>query len=131
MTTVDLSYSAADSTFVEVWQTESTAEAVTQAQASAFSLPLGEFLLVGPIVTGWKIAQPLPIILEQDEDGSYLTSDDLFGVYGEGSTPTEAVEDYLVSLIDYYQLLGSRVDDTSFAHAMFARLQRYVSKLAE
>jgi hypothetical protein len=126
-----LSYSSADSTVMEVWETETTTQPITEAQASAFSFPLGQFLLVGIIGPGWQILQPLLITLEQDEDGSYLASEDLFGVYGEGSTPSEAVEDYLVSLIDYYQLIGTRVDDTSFARTMFARLQRYVSRIPQ
>ena len=59
------------------------------------------------IALGWRITQLLRVNLEQDEDGCYLVSDNVSVVYGIGDTRFEAEQDYIVSLIEYYQLLIS------------------------
>ncbi len=42
--------------------------------------------------------------LEQDENGDFILSDDLFLVYGYGKTKEEAKKDYFISLIEYCQI---------------------------
>jgi hypothetical protein len=56
------------------------------------------------------------LTLQQDDDGYYLVSDDRSIVFGEGTTPVEAFEDYTACLIEYYQLLESI---TSAAEGVF------------
>lgn len=56
----------------------------------------------------WQLVEPLQIVHEQDEDGCYVVSDGISVVYGVGDTLFEAQQDYLVSLIEYCQLLAAR-----------------------
>lgn len=53
----------------------------------------------------------LLITLEQDEDGLYLASDDQFAVYGDGETLAEALKDYIVSLIEYFEILAAHATE--------------------
>lgn len=82
--------------------------------------------LAGVIAPGWQMAQPFLVTLEQDEDGSYLISDEEFAVYGDGDTPFEALQDYIISLIDYYELLAVRAKGDPAAEAQFNHLQTYL-----
>jgi len=43
------------------------------------------------------------INIEMDDDGSYIVSDDIFGVYGNGKSVSESKRDYVSSLIEYYE----------------------------
>ncbi|MCZ7569917.1 MAG: hypothetical protein M5U01_15220 [Ardenticatenaceae bacterium] len=84
-------------------------------------------LLPGPIAPGWNLVQLLAVALEQDDDGYYIASDDLFVVYGEGETQTDALQDYIVSLIEYYQLLAAEAaPDNPPVLAQFHHLRRYL-----
>jgi hypothetical protein len=48
--------------------------------------------------------------LTQDENGNYIISEDKTTVYGYGDTPVEALCDYIISLIEYAQILLSRTE---------------------
>ena len=87
-------------------------------------------LLLGDIAPGWRITQPLWVNFEQDDDGSYIMSDTVSVVYGVGDTPFQAKEDYIASLIEYYQLLASRASDPQ-TRSQFHRLRRYLRPIEE
>jgi hypothetical protein len=90
-------------------------------------LPVEQFFLSGKVIPRWEILQPLLLIVERDHDGTYLISDDLFGVYGDGMSISEALRDYVVSLGDYYEILSARAEgENSLIREQFSRLQRYV-----
>lgn len=82
--------------------------------------------LLGVIAPDWMVIQPLMITFERDEDGYCIASDDAFLVYGYGSTAPAALDDYVVSLIDYYELLWARAGDDPHTWALFQRLRSYV-----
>jgi len=88
-------------------------------------------LLSGEIAPGWKIIEPLLVTIEQDEDGSYVVSEDLFAVYGVGDTPSDALRDYTVSLTDYYDLVSAQAKGDGPTQSLFHRLQQYVQKAIE
>lgn len=54
-------------------------------------------------------------------------SDALFSVYGDGDTEASARQDYVTSLIEYYQLIEGRAHDV-FTQALFQKLQRYLRR---
>ena len=55
---------------------------------------------------GVTFLQPLNVFVEQEEaDGTFIISDDVFLVFGEGETLEAALRDYLVSLVEDYQLI--------------------------
>jgi hypothetical protein len=70
--------------------------------------------LIGEIAPGWKLIQPLPVLIQQDEDGEYLVTDEVFHVYGEGATSDAAQQDYIQSLVEYHALISSYDDDLVF-----------------
>ena len=85
------------------------------------------FCLEGLIAPHWELVRPLEVRLEADEEGSFVVSDDLFLVYGEGATRLDAIKDYMESLIDYYQLMEVRaVKADAPTQAAFRKLQAYL-----
>lgn len=97
-------------------------------ELSSFSnLPLPmSFPLQGTIAPGWEVVKRLLVTLEKDEDDGYIVSEDKFAVYGVGDTPTEATQDYIVSLIEYYQLLASKAESNQATKELFSYLQLYL-----
>jgi predicted RNase H-like HicB family nuclease len=99
---------------------------IVPSTTSSF-LPMEQFFLSGKIIPRWEIIQPLLLTAERDEDGSYLISDDFFGVYGDGSSISEALTDYMISLGDYYEILSVKAtEDDNLVKEQFYRLQRYL-----
>lgn len=83
--------------------------------------------LSGEIAPGWRILQPLYVLVEQDRDGSYVISDDIFLVYGAGETATDARDDYVQSLIEYYHILAdAAAPDDPTDQAQLRLLRQYV-----
>jgi len=85
---------------------------------------LPQFFLVGEIVPGWEVIQPIALDIQHDEDGSVLVSDDSFYTYGCGETVQAATHDYAVSLSEYYKILSSHDDRPS--QALFNLLRQYL-----
>jgi hypothetical protein len=96
------------------------------ADVSEQSSSLSKYL-VGRIAEGWELVQPLPVRSEWDGD-LHIVSDSLFSVYGDGDTEGTAQEDYVTSLIEYYQLLGSQPDNV-FTRALLQKLRRYLQRV--
>jgi hypothetical protein len=85
--------------------------------------------LSGSVAPGWTVVKPLTLTWEQDADGYYVLSDGLFGVYGDGDTSEKAQQDYITSLIDYYQLLAARAaEDDPLTCAQFDHLRQYLQR---
>jgi hypothetical protein len=102
---------------------------VAEQEQLAIDLPTSlQVSLMGEIAPGWEIIQLLLVTIEQDEDGCYIASDDEFTVYGDGDTPDEALQDYVVSLIDYYELLAVRARDN---RELLHHLQKYLNPVAK
>ena len=83
-------------------------------------------VLCGRLAPGWRLRCPLEIRIETEEDGTYIASDDVFAVYGNGESRQKAIEDYKLSLIDYYQLLADRAREDAPTLELFRRLQGYM-----
>jgi hypothetical protein len=85
--------------------------------------------LFGEIAPGWFIRTPIHILTECDDDGSFIVSDDTFAVYGTGNTPSQARQDYIVSLVEYYELVSDHARDDPHTRSLLKRLQHYVQKV--
>lgn len=121
------SFTSVTSPVLRLFQTD--ASQVNTNADSSFSdivLPEKEVILFGQIVSGWKIIQPLTITIEQFND-LFIANEDVFGVYGDGDTEFEALEDYKSSLIDYYQLFEHRAQDDKEDQLLFNHLKLYIS----
>jgi hypothetical protein len=72
----------------------------------------------------WGLVRPIDLSLDRESDGSYIVSDDIFNIAGEGVTAVDAVRDYYASLIEYYQLLSAHDDEPT--KALHSSLRRYL-----
>jgi hypothetical protein len=88
-------------------------------------------VLVGSIAPGWTVIQPIPLTLHRESDGYCVISDDLFTVYGDARTPGEALEDYIVALIEYYELLAESAENHPPTQTLFHHLRQYLRTAAE
>lgn len=67
------------------------------------------------------------IKLERSEDGTFVVSDYHSVVYGIGDTPNEARADYVISLIEYYELVSARAGPANEPNSqLLRRLQRFL-----
>jgi hypothetical protein len=82
--------------------------------------------LVGRIHPNLFLVQPLQINIEIDEDETYVVSDDLFLVYGSGKNQSEAVKDYVQSLVEFYQIIEKNAVSNSFDNQLLTHLQTYI-----
>jgi hypothetical protein len=81
-----------------------------------------------PNVPGWEFHQPVRVLVEVDDDGTYVVSDDIFAQYGEGSTAAEALNDYAQSLGEYLDLIESRAKDHKPNALLIQRFRSMVTK---
>lgn len=84
--------------------------------------------LMGEIAPSWMLIRSILVELDQDEDGSYIMSNTQFGIYGCGDTVFEAQQDFIITLIDYYQLLAERAEREPLTRIEFLRLQLYIDR---
>lgn len=94
-----------------------------------FPIPKVNFVqiyLVGEIPGNLVVLQPLQVNIEQDEDGAYVASDDLFLVYGDGDDRYSAIKDYALSLVEFYRLLEKGSATNIFDKKLFDYLQTYL-----
>jgi len=85
-------------------------------------------VVIGSISERWILKRPLRIVIEIDDDGTYVVSDDEFGLYGEGASREEAVLDFRVSLIEYIELLEARAKDHKPTAVLFRSLGSIVTR---
>src|SRR5882724_12321289 len=93
------------------------------------SEPLGPFVpcqivLLGNMMPRWSFLQPLTLTITRDDDQQFIASDAIFYMYGLGSSPSDAVRDYLKVISEYYQHLSGDHDEPSMA--LFEYLQAYM-----
>ncbi len=98
-------------------------------RAPQFTL-LGRLNSIAPSCDpSWRLHNGLIVDIEIDDNGEFIVSDDVFLVYGTGQTQFVAIQDYLVSLVEYYRLVESSLED-SYDRAEFQRLQVYLTHTA-
>jgi len=84
--------------------------------------------LYGIISNEYTIVQPLQITIEQDDNDSFVVSDDIFLVYGDGNTKQEAIKEYVESLIEYFQLVENGAASNHFDKMLLSELQSYIQR---
>ena len=96
------------------------------ARTSTVSFP-SQVALVGEISDQFRLVHPIAVNIEHDDEGKIIVSDDVFHMYGEGVTRQLALEDYVSSLAEYYDLLKSQEDASSVD--LFLYLQSYLQPI--
>jgi hypothetical protein len=85
-------------------------------------------VLVHLDVWGWKLVRPVKLTIEVDEDGTHIASDEEFAQYGEGSSIDRAIDDYVSSLLEYYEVLEARATNHKATAELLRRLRSVVTK---
>jgi hypothetical protein len=81
-------------------------------------------MFYGNVAHGWVINQPVPLILERDEDGSFILSEDVFHIYGSGDSIDAAKEDFVVALVEYYEILKSYAHEDEASRAALEKFSQ-------
>lgn len=95
------------------------------SDSSPVELSEQEIFLTGKIHPEWKIVQPLAVTIEHSDD-LFIASDEIFGIYGDGDSIQNALEDYKLSLIDYFQILEASIPKDEHDQNLFDHLKLYV-----
>lgn len=82
--------------------------------------------LLGEIDEGYEFIQPLQISIEIEDDSSFVISDDIFLVYGIGDNLEDAIEDYINSFKEYYNLVKKSAQNNEYDKKTFQYLQSYL-----
>ena len=82
------------------------------------------FLFSGEIKEGWVIRQPISLQLERDEDSAYIISEETFNIYGQGPSIGDAQEDFIVALVEYYEILKQYAEADSASREALERFSR-------
>ena len=77
---------------------------------------------------GWRIVSSIVVNLEKDDNGDFVVSDNFSTVYGSGATESGAINDYFLSLIDFYEILEAQPHTPAVASAL-RRNRSYVKRL--
>ena len=93
-----------------------------------FKFPDNQVFLVGKISDDLVVIQFLPLTIEQDDNESYIVSDDMFLVYGDGGTRADALKDYEGSLAKYFQIVEKSAETNKFDKALLGQLQSYIQR---
>jgi len=96
-----------------------------RAQTTQVSSDIQAYL-IGQISDDLAVIQPIQINIERDEDQTYVVSDDLFLVYGNGEVQAKAIHDYVASLIEFYRILEKSAATNKFDQEQFANIQAYI-----
>ena len=83
---------------------------------------------MGELSNEFIIIQPLQITIEQEDDGSFVVSDDVFLVYGDGDMRQDALNDYVESLIKYFQIIERGAETNKFDKALLGQLRLYIQR---
>lgn len=89
------------------------------------------FPLPGSIeLGGVELLQPLPVVLELDEDGTFVLADDVFSRYGAGESPQDAFVDFMNDLATYYDIVAeSAAGGSSAALTLLNHMQQYIRRV--
>jgi len=92
-------------------------------------LPRLQANFFGNITPEWIFVRPFPVYFELDEDRTYIVSDEIFLVYGNGENRSEAIDDYISSLIEFYKILEEGSKTNQFDQLQFNNLRAYFQQI--
>jgi hypothetical protein len=82
--------------------------------------------LRGALSGAYSLSKPIHLEVIRDEQGAYVVSDSITTVYGYGDDSQTAINDYVASLIEYYELLEQSENER--AGELRAPLNQYITK---
>ena len=112
---------------------------VTPSQEAAGALPVETMcqgsssppsetvvFLHGRVHPEFVVEQCLPVAIDFEDDGTCVVADEVFGVYGTGPSEEAALDDYVVSLRDYREIVLSEERINPNAAPLADRLRAYL-----
>ena len=96
-------------------------------QNEDFSLPL-IFRINTKIPQGLKIIKPIYTTVFKASDTEIIVSDDIFYMYGIGSSIESAIRDYLLTLSEFYQIVEESLKGNNRNQVKFTKLSAYISR---
>ncbi len=97
----------------------------------AYNNPPTVTLSPGRIEDGWTLVRPIMLLVEREDDGWYVVSDDMVGVYGDAESLRQAVDQYASGLIDQYQFFLRESRNNPLAIPQLERMRKYLQPAAE
>ena len=75
--------------------------------------------------------RPIILLVGREDDGWYVVSDDIFGVYGDAESLRQALHQYVSGLIDNYEFCLRESRRNSLAIPQLDRMRKYLQPSAE
>lgn len=104
--------------------------APTVTPMRAYNIPRSVTLSPGRIEEGWTLMRPIILLVEREDDGWYVVSDDIFGVYGDAESLRQAVDQYASGLIDEYEFFRRESPHNPLAMPDLGRMRKYLQPSA-
>jgi len=82
--------------------------------------------LFGDLSPEWRFTKPFSVNIVLGEDGSYVISDEIFLVYGNGENLSMAMEDYISSFKEYYFIVRDGALTNNFDRVQLGQLENYI-----
>ncbi len=98
---------------------------ISPADQSSTHISQMAFLFYGRVREDWIVQQPISLSLERDEDDTYIISEEVFNIYGHGSSFKEAQEDFIVALIEYHEILKKYANSDSASREALEKFARF------
>lgn len=94
-------------------------------------LSQGSVVFVEPQAIGdhFRLIRPLPVEMQQDEDGWWVVSDLSFSVYGDGADRDSAVRDFMRSLAETYDLVQLSSDRSDADMRLYNEMRHFVCRV--
>ncbi|HQJ32209.1 MAG TPA: hypothetical protein PLO13_02530 [Anaerolineaceae bacterium] len=72
--------------------------------------------------------QPIPVEIVYDDYDGVVSSDSIFNVYGVGKNLQESLDDYFMSLKEYFEIIEDSMQRNSSDEAVFKNLSRFIAR---
>jgi len=77
---------------------------------------------------GLLLQKQLPINIKLEPNGDYFVEDEIFSIYGIGENISEALEDFTVSLSEYFTIVEESLQNDQRNLRKFEKLTEYINR---
>jgi predicted RNase H-like HicB family nuclease len=93
--------------------------------------PISVTLNAGKIEDHWRLLRPLILVVDREEDGWWIVSDDVFDAYGDAASRPEALRQYICALIDHFEFLIREAEQNPSAKRELDHARLYLEACPE
>ncbi len=77
------------------------------------------------------LVRPIVLLVEREEDGCFIVSDDIFDLYGDADSLRQALYQYASGLIDNYECFRREARHNPLATPFMERMGKYLQPSIE